>query len=155
MKALILRLLALFGLAPAGHVALAQTRARRAGEKAARLEMQFTQLRKGRDAAKESHRQAAAAAAEWKRTARQARDEAAQAKTAAERASAQTDDWRARAEALARELQELRERLEESRRVATLAREHLMATEVKLDLIEAAIHVLDARTREEFVSKGS
>ena len=29
-----------------------------------------------------------------------------------------------------------------------MAREHLMATEVKLDLIEAAIQVLDARTRE-------
>jgi chromosome segregation ATPase len=153
MKALILRLLALFGLAPAGHVALAQTRARRAAEKAARLEMQLTKVRKGRDAAKESHRQAAAAASEWKRTARRARDEAAQARTAAERSSAQTEDWRARAEALAREVQELRERLEESRRIATLAREHLMATEVKLDLIEAAIHVLDARTREAAVPR--
>jgi hypothetical protein len=46
------------------------------------------------------------------------------------------------------ELHALRERLGHANHVTTIAREHLLATEVKFDLIEAAILVLDTRTRE-------
>ena len=38
-------------------------------------------------------------------------------------------------------------RLVEAERAAALAREHLMAIEVKLDILEGAANVLDARTR--------
>ena len=153
MKAIVLRLLGLVGLAPASHVALAQQKARRAGEKAARLEAHLRTLRADRDTWKQRHREAAAAASEWKKSTRRAEAETSRATTAAVRASAQVEEWRARTETLTGDLRDLRERLEESRRTGTLAREHLMATEVKLDLIEAAIHVLDGRTREAAVPR--
>jgi len=51
-------------------------------------------------------------------------------------------------EAGAAQVKELHETIERANRSTTTAREQLMATEVKLDLIEAAIHVLDSRTRE-------
>jgi hypothetical protein len=50
--------------------------------------------------------------------------------------------------ALKTQLHALRERLGHANHVTTIAREHLLATEVKFDLIEAAILVLDTRTRE-------
>jgi chromosome segregation ATPase len=153
MKTIILRLLALIGLAPASHVALAHDRARRAAGRAGRLERHLSTLRDERDGWRQRHRDAAAAAVDWKKRARGAEEDARRAKAAAERASAHVDEWKTRAEALTTDLRELRDRLEESRRVGALAREHLMATEVKLDLIEAAIHVLDARTREAAVPR--
>jgi DNA repair exonuclease SbcCD ATPase subunit len=44
-------------------------------------------------------------------------------------------------------LESLRTRLEETERSLGLAREHLMAIDVKLDILEGAANVLDARTR--------
>jgi hypothetical protein len=41
----------------------------------------------------------------------------------------------------------LREQLLKTDRALMLAREHLMAVEVKLDILEGAANVLDARTR--------
>ena len=41
----------------------------------------------------------------------------------------------------------LRARLGEAQRELVIAREHLMAIEVKLDILEGAANVLDARTR--------
>ena len=52
-----------------------------------------------------------------------------------------------RAEARAADLQLLQQRLAESERALTIAREQLMAIEVKLDILEGAANVLDARTR--------
>jgi chromosome segregation ATPase len=66
----------------------------------------------------------------------------------AERATTAAAQSKDRAEALAAEVRELKERLREAHRVTATAREHLMATETKLDLIEAAIQVLDTRTRD-------
>jgi chromosome segregation ATPase len=153
MKALILRMLTGVGLAPASHVALARHRARRAADKTSRLQAHLEKLRTDRDAWKQRHRDAAATADEWRKRARGADAEAERAKAAAARASAHVDEWRTRAETLTGELRELKERLEESRRTGALAREHLMATEAKLDLIEAAIQVLDVRTREAAVPR--
>jgi chromosome segregation ATPase len=45
------------------------------------------------------------------------------------------------------EIDKLRERLVTAERDLTVAREHLMAVEVKLDILEGAANVLDARTR--------
>ena len=73
---------------------------------------------------------------------------------------ARTDEWKRKAEALTSDVRDLklrlddaRGRLEEAQRGATFAREHLMAMETKLDLIEAAIQVLDTRTREAAVTR--
>ena len=71
----------------------------------------------------------------------------------AEHAKVRTSEWKARAEALAEEKRELRARLEEVQRAAITAREYVMATEMKLDLIEAALQVLDSRTREAAISR--
>ena len=49
----------------------------------------------------------------------------------------------------------MRDRLEKAHLATDAANEQLMAMEVKLDLIEAAIQVLDARTREQAVSPPS
>lgn len=45
------------------------------------------------------------------------------------------------------EIQNLRTRLAEAERELMVAREHLMAIEVKLDILEGAANVLDVRTR--------
>jgi chromosome segregation ATPase len=45
------------------------------------------------------------------------------------------------------ELEKLRDRLATAERELSVAREHLMAVEVKLDILEGAANVLDARTR--------
>ena len=72
----------------------------------------------------------------------------------------ETVEWKRRGEQLFADAKELKERLhktqgelKEALRAATLTREHLMAMEVKLDLIEAAILVLDLRTRDEAVAR--
>jgi hypothetical protein len=49
----------------------------------------------------------------------------------------------------------MRSRLENAHRATDSANEQLMAMEVKLDLIESAIQVLDTRTREQAVSRTS
>ena len=45
------------------------------------------------------------------------------------------------------EVDELRTRLADAERELTVARDHLMAIEVKLDILEGAANVLDKRTR--------
>jgi len=153
MKTIILKLLALFGLAPATHVAHAAARARQAADKASKLEERLAKIGEDRDRWKQRHQEAAGALAESKQRAGRAEEAITRAQADVARARAQAEEWRTRAEALTNQLRELRERLEESRRLGTLAREHLMATEVKLDLIEAAIQVLDTRTREAAVER--
>ena len=66
----------------------------------------------------------------------------------AEKLAADAQDLRTR-------LQNARARLEEAERSAATAHEHLMAMEVKLDLLEAAAQVLDLRTRDEAVPHAS
>ena len=45
------------------------------------------------------------------------------------------------------ELAQMQEQLAEAQRALALTREHLMAIEVKLEILEGAANVLDARTR--------
>ena len=45
------------------------------------------------------------------------------------------------------DLELMRKRLEEAERALGIAREHLMAIDVKLDILEGAANVLDSRTR--------
>ena len=104
--------------------------------------------------------QAATAPAQGQGSARDAL--IARAKADVERERGKTDEWKSRTEKMTAEAEDLRARLhharaslEETQRTAIFAREHLMAIEVKLDLIEAAIQVLDTRTREEAVTRSS
>jgi chromosome segregation ATPase len=145
MKAAIRKVLAGFGLATAAQLAHAQAQARQAADKA---EQRLAKLRADADGWKQRQEEAARSAAELRKTAARADTAAERAARDLERANARTEEWKGRAETLTAEMRELRQRLEETRRVTTVARQHLMATEVKLDLIEAAIQVLDARTRE-------
>ena len=129
------------GLASATQLAQAHADARVAAERVQQLNERLEKLRGDADAWKRRHAAAAGAVTEWK-------EAAARAESRAEEAVAQAAEWKRRADAVSAQRRELKDRLTEVRRTATLAREQLMATEVKLDLIEAAIQVLDARTRE-------
>ena len=78
------------------------------------------------------------------------------------REQARTEEWKARSEKFAADAQDLRARLQSSRakledaeHAAATAHEHLMAMEVKLDLLEAAAQVLDLRTRDQAVPRTS
>ena len=148
MKAQIRKLLAIFGLATAGQVAQASAQAHQAAHKVKQLDTRMAKLREDAENWRQRQQQAADAAAEWKTAAARAEANVAKADEETVRLRAQLAEWRARAEALAAELREHRDRLDESKRVSTRAREHLMATEVKLDLVEAAIRMLDERTRD-------
>ncbi|HEY1303426.1 MAG TPA: hypothetical protein VGF24_07765 [Vicinamibacterales bacterium] len=79
----------------------------------------------------------------WKAKADQAHEALKQVQSIA----AETRQKLERAEARAVDLQALQQRLAESERALTIAREQLMAIEVKLDILEGAANVLDARTR--------
>lgn len=167
MKTAIKSLLSAFGLAPASHVDRLNADVRRAEAKMAQLEAQVAQLRADSESWKRRYDDAAEGLAGWKQSAHRAEAETERAKSGAdrikadleraradvEREQARTADSRRRAEALTTELQDMRGRLENARLAADSANEQLMAMEVKLDLIEAAIHVLDTRTREQTVSR--
>lgn len=103
--------------------------------------------------------------AELKRTVAQTRQEAERWKTkagelttratksdhAAERlpkVERELQQWKARDEKHVAQLAEVRERMIRAEHAAALSQEHLTATETKLDVIEAAIGVLDRRTRK-------
>jgi hypothetical protein len=150
MKSAIRQLFAMVGLASAGQVTRLAAEARDASEKVRSLEERLTKLRADAQLWKRRHEDTARMLAE-----RQAADteRVERLKGRAEGAEAQVVQWKQRAQLLAAEVEKMRSRLDTAQRETTLAREHLMATEVKLDLIEAAIQVLDARTRETAVSR--
>lgn len=166
MKGAIRNLLAAVGLAPASHVARLTADLERANTKLARLEDQLAGVRNEIDTWKHRHEDTAEAVAGWKRAAGRAEGEAERVKASADRIKADLErtkadvereharaaDARRKADAFSAELQEMRGRLEDAQRATYAANEQLMAMEVKLDLIEAAIHVLDGRTREQAVS---
>ena len=79
----------------------------------------------------------------WKAKAEQAHEASKQAQASA----AETRKELERSELRAAELQAVQQRLVESERALVIAREQLMAIEVKLDILEGAANVLDARTR--------
>ena len=154
MKTTITRLLESLGLAPAKRLAHATAQAQEAADKAKAVE---GRLRADVEGWKRRYEEKSNAAAELKQAAARA-DAKADAKAERlraerEHAEAQGEEWKKRAQALTTQVQEFRTRLDSANRATTTAREQLMAMEVKLDLIEAALHVLDARTREAAVSR--
>jgi hypothetical protein len=118
--------LAAFGLATAGQVAALQASAER--DRAA--------LIKAREDARA-----------FKIKAEEFREKASQADALAGRL-AKAQRQAERAELYRTELQEARARVERAEKAVAFSREQLMATEMKLDLVEAAISILDRRTRE-------
>ena len=147
MKTAIKGLLATVRLAPASQVEHLVDQARRAAVGMSELEERTAKLRADVETWKSHHEASAKAAAEWKHAASAASVKTERSASLTKRAEASAEEWKARAQELKTQLSALRERLNHADRATTMAREHLMATEVKLDLIEAAIHVLDNRTR--------
>lgn len=148
MKATIRQALAGVGLVPAGDLQKLADELRQTTEKVRSLEDRVVKLRADADTWKRRHEEISGKLREWKELAAQAEAEAARMREGAEHAKARASEWKARAEAAEREKRDLRARVEEAQRAATMARDYVMATETKLDLIEAAIQVLDLRTRE-------
>jgi chromosome segregation ATPase len=146
MKSAVKALLAAVGLAPARQIASLSAQTREAADRVAALEDRASKLRTDVDHWKRRHEESAGAAAEWKQA-------ASTAGTRAQRAEAEVEALKARSEALATKARTLREQLDKAKHEATSAQEHLMAMEVKLDLIEAAIQVLDVRTRDRALAR--
>jgi chromosome segregation ATPase len=146
MRALFRNLLAGAGLATAAQAAHARQAADTAEQRAAALRADLERW-------KARHHEASSAAAESRKAAAQAQAAAERAQRDLERAQRDVEQWKARSETRGAQVREFRERFTDTRRVATVAREHVMAIETKLDLVEAAIQVLDARTRERSLTR--
>ncbi len=87
----------------------------------------------------------------WKTKARTLSAQVAQAEQAAAQlpnVEREARQWKARDEKHVAQLAEVRDRMLRAEHAAALSQEHLTATETKLDVIEAAIGVLDRRTRQ-------
>ena len=139
---------------------------RQAKTKIAQLEQKVEEGRGEASSWKRRYEESTEAVAGWKQATHRAQAETELAKRDAERLKAdlervkadlareqpRTVEERRRAEALKAELLGIRARVENAHDVTDSANEQLMAMEVKLDLIEAAIQVLDMRTREQAVS---
>ena len=130
-------LLGAIGLTSAGHARALLKRVEAADDRVAVLTRHVTAARDE--------------AAQWKSKA----DELSARASKAERAAAQLpkverelQQWKTRDEKHTAQLAEVRERMIRAERAAELSQEHLTATETKLDVIEAAIGVLDRRTRQ-------
>jgi predicted nucleic acid-binding Zn-ribbon protein len=90
-------------------------------------------------------------AARWKSRADDLGGRIANAERAAERTARierEAQQWKARDDKHVAQLADVRERMLRAERAAAFSQEHLIATETKLDVIEAAISVLDRRTRK-------
>ena len=148
MKATIRQVLAGVGLAPAGQLQRLAKESRQMSDKVKNLEDRVTKLRADAETWKRRHEEIAAKLREWKDVAAVTEADAERMRAGAEHAKTRASEWKARTEALTEEKRNLRVRLEEVQRAAITAREYLMATEANLDLIEAALQVLDSRTRE-------
>jgi len=153
MKAVIKGLLATIGLAPAGQVEIATAHARKAAEKAKILEDRLASMRTDLEHWQHRCEERSNAVAEWKAAAARTETNLERAKANVVRSEAHAEECKVKAGALTAQVQELRTRLGDANRATTTSREHLMAMEVKLDLIEAAINVLDTRTREAAVTR--
>ena len=148
MNATIRRALAGVGLASAGQVQRLAEESRQMSDKVKNLEDRVAKLRADAETWKRRHEEIAAKLREWKDVAAEAEADAQRMRAGAEHAKARASEWKTRAEALMEEKRDLRARLEEVQRASITARDYLMASEAKLDLIEAALQVLDSRTRE-------
>jgi chromosome segregation ATPase len=140
MNSLITNVLAPFGLAPASHTKRLKAENDRTTEKLRTLESRITELKADAETWKRRHE-------EGSRRLTEAQAATSRAEAKAQREEARAEDLKVRGDGLAAEMKEMRARLQDAGRTSGTVREHLMATETKLDLIEAALQVLDVRTR--------
>lgn len=130
------------GLTSAAHARALSQRAEAADSRAGEL--------------KEALAGARADAARWKAKAAELGERVAKLEEAAERlpkVEREMQQWKTRDEKHVAQLADVRERMERAERAVALSREHLMATETKLDIIEGAVNVLDTRTRRALESR--
>jgi predicted nucleic acid-binding Zn-ribbon protein len=130
-------LLGAIGLASAGQARVLTQRAETAHQRASEL--------------KQAVEDGRAEITRWKAKANALSARLAEAEHAAERlpkVERQLQQWKERDEMHVAKLAEIRERMRRAERAAALSQEHLTATETKLDVIEAALNVLDRRTRK-------
>jgi predicted nucleic acid-binding Zn-ribbon protein len=130
-------LLGVFGLASAGQARTLTKRVEAADQRAVELKRAVA------DAREETSR--------WKSKAGELTERVGKAEQAAERlpkVERELQQWKARDEKHVAQLAEVRDRMVRAEHSATLSQEHLTATETKLDVIEAALNVLDRRTRK-------
>ena len=130
-------LLGTIGLASAGQARTLMKRAETADQRATELKRAVAE-----------HREEIV---RWKAKANELTKRLSEEEHAAERlprVERQLAEWKARDEMHVAKLAEVRERMRRAERAAALSQEHLTATETKLDVIEAALNVLDRRTRK-------
>ena len=141
------RVLAALGLASRATVENlreAVTRAKAEGDK---LKGQLAAARADLRTVKDEAKRAATAQAAALRETAEARARCEQLKTERDVGKRTANEWKDRAEEYRAKLREVRGKLESVEHSTRLAHEHLMSTEVKLDLVDAAIQALDVRTR--------
>jgi len=129
-------LLGAVGLASAGHTRTLKTRLEGADERTTELTRAVAEAREE--------------TARWKARAGELTERVAGAERAAEqltKVERELKQVRMRDEKHRAQLADVRERMLRAEHAASLSQEHLIATEAKLDVIEAAIIVLDGRTR--------
>ena len=129
-------LLGAIGLAPAGQARTLMKRADAADQRTAELKRAVA------DAHEETSR--------WKAKASELTERVGKAEQAAERlpkVERELQQVKARDDKHVAQLAEVRERMLRAEKAAALSQEHLTATEAKLDVVEAAIGILDRRTR--------
>ena len=130
-------LLGAVGLTSAGRARTLMNRAEAADHRAAELKRAVSDAR--------------AEAARWKAKVSELSERAGKAEQAAERLpkiERELQQVKARDDKHVAQLAEVRERMLRAERAAALSQEHLTATEAQLDVIEAALGVLDRRTRK-------
>jgi chromosome segregation ATPase len=166
MSTAIRTFLASVRLAPISQVEQLSGDVRKAETKIAQLEQKLEEFRADASNWKRRFEDTTEAVTGWKQATHRAQAETEHAKRDAERSKVDLErtkadlereqpravEERRRAETLKSELMGMRGRVENAHRAADSANELLMAIEAKLDLIEAAIQVLDMRTREQAVS---
>ena len=130
-------LLGAVGLASAGQARILMKRVDAADQRTAELKRAVA------DAREETAR--------WKVKAGELTERVGKAEQAAERlpkVERELQQVKARDDKHVAQLAEVRERMLRAEKAAALSQEHLTATEAKLDVVEAAIGVLDRRTRK-------
>ena len=130
-------LLGAIGLASAGQARTLMNRVDAADQRTAELKRAVA------DAREEASR--------WKAKAGELTERVGKAEQAAERlprVERELQQVKARDDKHVAQLAEGRERMLRAEKAAALSQEHLTATEAKLDVVEAAIGILDRRTRK-------
>jgi len=140
------RVLAALGLSSRAQVENLRETVTRAKAEADKLKGQLAAARADLRTVKNEAKRASTAHATAVRETAEARAHRDQLKTEGTEWKQTADTWKGRAEAYRAKVRDARHQLERVEQSTRLAHEHLMSTEVKLDLVDAAVRTLDVRT---------